>query len=118
MSTALINTGFRKCGIYPLDRNTINKNRFTHDQVYSAATPTTPSSATLSNAISTPASTDQNQPDERSSEESVTPANNEPSNNISKLNQIKYPSTPVNPLVPVRPLWLFYSRKKSKTQGG
>ena len=67
--------------------------------MYSAATSTTPSSTTLSDAISTPASINQNQPDERSYEETVTPANNEPSNNISKLNQIESTSTPVNPLV-------------------
>ena len=36
MSTALIKTRFRNCGIYPLDRNTVNKNRLTQDQMYSA----------------------------------------------------------------------------------
>ena len=99
MSTALIKTGFRKCGTYTLNRNTINKNRLTQYQVYSAAAPTTPSSTTLSVAISMPASINENQLDERSYEDSVTSANNEPSNNISELNQIESPSTPVNPLV-------------------
>ena len=95
MSTAMIKTRFRKCGIYPLSRNAIDKNRFTQDQVYSAATTNTPSSTTLSDAISTTASINENQPDERSFEESVTPANNEPPDNISKLNQIESPSTSV-----------------------
>ena len=88
MSTALIKTGFRKCGIYPLDRNVIDKNQFAQGQVYSATTPTTLSSTSVSNVISTP--------DERSAEELGTPANNESSNNISKLNEIESPSTPVN----------------------
>ena len=35
--TALVKTGFRKCGIYPLDRNTINKNRFTQYQEHHQA---------------------------------------------------------------------------------
>ena len=65
MSTALIKTGFRKCGIYPLNRNAINKNRFTQDKVYSAVTATTPSSTTLSDGISMPTSISRNQPDER-----------------------------------------------------
>ena len=65
MSTALIKTGFRKCSIYPLNRNAINKNRFTQDKVYSAATATTPSSTTLSDRISMQTSISRNQPDER-----------------------------------------------------
>ena len=93
MSTALIKTGFRKCGLYPLDRNVIDKNRFAQGQVYSATTPTTLSSTSVSNVISTP--------DERSAEELGTPANNESSNNISKLNEIESPSTPVNSHVAV-----------------
>ena len=91
LSTALIKTGIRKCGIYPLARNFIDKYQFTQDQVYSATIPATP--------ISMPASINKIQPDERSFEESVIPANNEPSNNISKLNQIEFSSTLVNPLV-------------------
>ena len=99
MSTALIKTGFRKCGIHSLNRNTINKNRFTQDKVYTAATVASTSSTTLSDGISTPTSISKDQPDKRSYEETITPAGNEPSNNISKLNQIESSSTPVNPLV-------------------
>ena len=47
-------TGFPKCGTYPLDRNAVNKSRFSQYQVYSAATPNTPSSSTLSDTISAP----------------------------------------------------------------
>ena len=99
MSTALIKTGFRKCGIHPLNRNAIDKNRFTQDKVYSAATPASTSNTTLSDGISTLTFISKDQPDERSYEETITPAGNEPSNNISKLNQIESTSSPVNPLV-------------------
>ena len=85
--------------MFYLNRTAIDKYRFTQDKVYSAATPTTPSSTTLSDAISTPAFINENQPDERSYEKSVTPANNEPSKNIFKLKQIESLSTTVNPLV-------------------
>ena len=36
-SSALVKTGFRKCGIYPLDRYAINKNRFTQYQEHHQA---------------------------------------------------------------------------------
>ena len=45
------------------------------------------------------ASINDNQPDERFYEESVTLANNEQSNTVSKFNQMESPSTPVNPFV-------------------
>ena len=100
MSTVLIKNGFRECGIYPLNRNAIDNNRFTQDKVYSAATATTPSSTTLYDAISTKIA-NEDQPDERSYEETIIRADNEPSDNISKLNLFESPSTPVIPLVAV-----------------
>ena len=45
------------------------------------------------------ASINENQPDERSYEESVTLANNEQSSTISKFNQMESLSTPVNTFV-------------------
>ena len=45
------------------------------------------------------ASINENQPDERSYEESVTLANNEKSSTVCKLNQMESPSTLANPFV-------------------
>ena len=92
MSTASVKTGFRKCGIYPPGRNAINKNRFTQYQAHHQAL------CYLIQFQCQHLST-KNHPGERSYEESVTPANNEPSSNVSKLNQTESPSTPVNPIV-------------------